>query len=670
MISNLEEALVEDEPAPVASPEPPAKPAAVVTPPAPKAEEKKEKKQEKKEKKKEEKAVVSEPPLNFDRLKSVGTFVRTLEIWSFVFAFLFRRVSLELKFTYKGGFTEAKKLERTEKLANWLRLGLLRLGPTFIKIGQQFSTRVDVLSKPFIRELEKLQDRVPPFPTSLAKQIIAEELGRPVEDVYEDFQEEALAAASLGQVHLAKLKSTGEQVIVKVQRPGLKEIFDIDLKNLRVIAQWLQKVDPKTDGAARDWVAIFDETARVLYDEVDYQNEANNAREFAKQFEDTEWIKVPKIYTQYSKKRTMCMEYSPATKINDVEAIKKMGIDPDRMARLAVEAYLLQVLRFGFFHADPHPGNVAVDKGDPEGMGRLVIYDYGMMGRIKPEVRAGFLDLFYAIFEKNSESAVKALSKMGVLVDTGSDLTAVKRTADFFLGSFDERVENQEKQREENKKQYEAEFKKQRTKDEKKARRKQILSNIGEDLLVVSKDQPFRFPAELTFVVRAFSVLDGIGKSLNKKFDIGEISAPYARNLLIEDNPSSLPPQVVARQRDFQRRFDRQNKAIVNLFKGPDAIDDIAETVRAIERGKLKIRVRALEAERAIERVAAMQQVMLKAMVALSAVNVGVVLYVSGLVLQAKIGFGLSAAFGLQAIAAQAKLTKLVKKEAQYSGAA
>ena len=665
MISNLEEALVEEEPAPVASPEPPAKPAAVATPPAPTAEEKKQEKQEKKQ----EKAVVSEPPLNFDRLKSVGTFVRTLEIWSFVFAFVFRRVALELKFTYKGGFTEAKKLERTEKLANWLRLGLLRLGPTFIKIGQQFSTRVDVLSKPFIRELEKLQDRVPPFPTSLAKQIIAEELGKPVEDVYEDFQEEALAAASLGQVHLAKLKSTGEQVIVKVQRPGLKEIFDIDLKNLRVIAQWLQKVDPKTDGAARDWVAIFDETARVLYDEVDYQNEANNAQEFAKQFEDTEWIKVPKIYTQYSKKRTMCMEYSPAIKINDSEAIKKIGVDPDRMARLAVEAYLLQVLRFGFFHADPHPGNVAVDVGDPEGKGRLVIYDYGMMGRIKPQVRSGFLDLFYAIFEKNSDSAVKALSKMGVLVDTGSDLTAVKRTADFFLGSFDERVENQEKQREENKEEYEAEFKKQRTKEEKKARRKQILSNIGEDLLVVSKDQPFRFPAELTFVVRAFSVLDGIGKSLNKKFDIGEISAPYARNLLIEDNPSSLPPQVVARQRDFQRRFDRQNKAIINLFKGPDAIDDIAETVRAIERGKLKIRVRALEAERAIERVAAMQQVMLKAMVALSAVNVGVVLYVSGLVLQAKIGFGLSAAFGLQAIAAQAKLTKLVKKEAQYSGA-
>ena len=677
MVSALEEALPSEAPAaepvaaaPAAAAVVAAAPAAaaVVAAPAeaPKAA---ESKKEAKEEAKEE-AKVSEPPLNFDRLKSVGTFVRTVEIWSFVFAFVIRRVGLELKFTYKGGFTEAKKLERTERLANWLRLGLLRLGPTFIKIGQQFSTRVDVLSKPFITELEKLQDRVPPFPTSLAKQIVEEELGRPLGDVYEEFAEEALAAASLGQVHLAKLKMTGEQVIVKVQRPGLKEIFDIDLKNLRVIAQWLQKVDPKTDGAARDWVAIFDETARVLYDEVDYQNEASNAQEFAAQFAETEWIKVPKIYPQYTKTRTLCMEYAPATKINDVEAIRKMGIEPDRMARLAVEAYLQQVLRYGFFHADPHPGNVAVDKGDPEGKGRLVIYDYGMMGRIPDEVRGGFLELFYAVFEKNSDNAVKALSKMGVLVETGGDLTAVKRTADFFLGSFDERVDKQEKERETNKGEYEAEFKKQRTKEEKKARRKQILSNIGEDLLVVSKDQPFRFPAELTFVVRAFSVLDGIGKSLNKKFDIGEISAPYARELLIEDNPSSLPPQVVARQRDFQRRFDRQNKAIVNLFKGPDAIEEIAEVVRAIERGKLKIRVRALEAERAIERVAVMQDVMLKAMVACAAINVGVVMYVSGMLIQAKVAFGVSAAIGLQAIMAQGKLSKLVKKEASYSGAA
>ena len=384
----------------------------------------------------EKNCAVSEPPLNFGRLRSVGTLSRTFEIWTFAFTFVIRRVSLGLKWTYKGGYTEEKRTARLERLAQWLRLGLLRLGPTFIKVGQQFSTRVDVLSPQFIRELEKLQDRVPPFPTDIAREILTEELGQPIDDVFDDFDDVALAAASLGQVHLAKLKTTGEQVIVKVQRPGLKEIFDIDLKNLRVIAKWLQSVDPKNDGAKRDWVAIFDETARCLYDEVDYTNEAQNATDFAKQFEEQDWIKVPKIFWDYTSRRAMCMEYVPATKINDLSGIKAMNIDPDRMARLAVEAYLQQVLRFGFFHADPHPGNVAVDNKDPEGKGRLVVYDYGMMGRIPNETRAGLLDLFYATYEGSSKSATKALIKMGVLVDTGGDLTAVERTAGFFLEAF------------------------------------------------------------------------------------------------------------------------------------------------------------------------------------------------------------------------------------------
>ena len=452
----------------------------------------------------EDNCAVSEPPLNFGRLRSVGTISRSFEIWSFALAFVIRRVSLGLKWTYKGGYTEEKRTARLERLAKWLRLGLLRLGPTFIKVGQQFSTRVDVLSPQFIRELEKLQDRVPPFPTEIAREILTEELGKPIEDVFDDFDDVALAAASLGQVHLAKLKSTGEQVIVKVQRPGLKEIFDIDLKNLRVIAKWLQSVDPKNDGAKRDWVAIFDETARVLYDEVDYTNEAQNATDFAKQFETQDWIKVPKIFWDYTSRRAMCMEYVPATKINDLEAIKAMNIDPDRMARLAVEAYLQQVLRFGFFHADPHPGNVAVDNKDPEGKGRLVVYDYGMMGRIPDETRAGLLDLFYATYEGSSKSATKALIKMGVLVDTGGDLTAVERTAGFFLEAFGKRINYQESKRAEDKEAFEKEFKEPRTKEEKQAVRKKILTNIGEDLMVVSKDQPFRFPAEFTFVVVRF----------------------------------------------------------------------------------------------------------------------------------------------------------------------
>ena len=168
---------------------------------------------------------------------------RSFEIWRFIFSFFIKRWLLNQKWTYskkEGGMTDDAKLARTKQLALWLREGLLRLGPTFIKAGQQFSTRVDVLSKEYIQELEKLQDEVPPFSSDQAMEIITAEIGAPINSVFDEFERTPIAAASLGQVHRARIG--GERVVVKVQRPGLKELFDIDLKNLRVLAEWLQKV--------------------------------------------------------------------------------------------------------------------------------------------------------------------------------------------------------------------------------------------------------------------------------------------------------------------------------------------------------------------------------------------------------------------------------------------
>ena len=199
---------------------------------------------------------------------------------------------------------------------------------------------------------------MPPFPTDIAREILTEELGQPIDDVFDDFDDVALAAASLGQVHLAKLKTTGEQVIVKVQRPGLKEIFDIDLKILRVIAKWLQSVDLKTTVRSGIGWPFSTKPRDVCTTKSITRTRRKNATDFAKQFEEQDWIKVPKIFWDYTSRRAMCMEYVPATKINDLSGIKAMNIDPDRMARLAVEAYLQQVLRFGFFHADPHQGTL------------------------------------------------------------------------------------------------------------------------------------------------------------------------------------------------------------------------------------------------------------------------------------------------------------------------
>ncbi|MFS8018712.1 putative ABC-type Cd(2+) transporter [Helianthus anomalus] len=458
------------------------------------------------------------PGGRWNRFKTYSTIQRTCEIWGFVLSFLFKAWFNNQKFAYRGGMTEQKKVQRRKNLAKWLKESILRLGPTFIKIGQQFSTRVDILAQEYVDQLSELQDQVPPFPSETAVSIIEEELGAPVNEIFDYFDFEPIAAASLGQVHRAKLK--GQELVIKVQRPGLKDLFDIDLKNLRVIAENLQKLDPKSDGAKRDWVAIYDECANVLYQEIDYTKEAENAELFASNFKDLDYVKVPNIYWKYTTPQVLTMEYVPGIKINRIQALDQLGVDRKRLGRYAVESYLEQILSHGFFHADPHPGNIAVD--DVNG-GRLIFYDFGMMGSISPNIREGLLEVFYGVYEKDPNKVLQAMVQMGVLVPTG-DMTAVRRTAQFFLNSFEERLVAQRKERE--MATAELGFKKQLTKEEKIEKKKQRLAAIGEDLLAIAADQPFRFPATFTFVVRAFSVLDGIGKGLDPRFDITEIAKP------------------------------------------------------------------------------------------------------------------------------------------------
>ncbi|CAA0823565.1 ABC2 homolog 13 [Striga hermonthica] len=530
------------------------------------------------------------PGGRWNRFKTYSTIQRTVEIWGFVFSFIFKAWLNNQKFSYRGGMTEEKKTKRRKVLAKWLKESILRLGPTFIKIGQQFSTRVDILAQEYVDQLSELQDQVPPFPSETAVSIVEEELGDSVDGIFDRFDQEPIAAASLGQVHRAKFR--GQEVVVKVQRPGLKDLFDIDLKNLRVIAEYLQKIDPKSDGAKRDWVAIYDECASVLYQEIDYTKEAANAEQFANNFKDMDYVKVPSIYWEYTTPQVLVMEYVPGIKINRIQALDQLGVDRKRLGRYAVESYLEQILSHGFFHADPHPGNIAVD--DVNG-GRLIFYDFGMMGSISPNIREGLLEVFYGVYEKDAEKVLQAMVQMGVLVPTG-DMTAVRRTAQFFLNSFEERLAQQRNERE--MATAELGFKKPLSKEEKIAKKKQRLAAIGEDLLAIAADQPFRFPATFTFVVRAFSVLDGIGKGLDPRFDITEIAKPYALELLKFRE---------AGVEDLKNRWDRQSRAFYNLFRQADRVEKLAEIIQRLEQGDLKLRVRALESERAFQRVAAVQ---------------------------------------------------------------
>jgi hypothetical protein len=298
-----------------------------------------------------------------------STAQRTLDTWSFVLTLRARLFLLDQKWSYPGGQTPEKRGARARTLAIWIRERILQLGPTFIKLGQLFSTRSDLFPAEFVEELSKLQDRVPAFSSDKAIAIIERELGAPIDQLFTEFNPRPIAAASLGQVHVARLAS-GEQVVVKVQRPGLKKLFDIDLENLRVVAEQLDKGD---DGQGiRDFTGIYKECAQILYEEIDYINEGRNADRFRRNFRDVDWVQVPRVHWQRTSASVMTMEYLPGPKITDVAAIQAMGLDPKPIAKRATEAYLLQILTHGFFHADPHPGNIALSQN-----GSLIFYDFG-----------------------------------------------------------------------------------------------------------------------------------------------------------------------------------------------------------------------------------------------------------------------------------------------------
>jgi predicted unusual protein kinase regulating ubiquinone biosynthesis (AarF/ABC1/UbiB family) len=211
------------------------------------------------------------------------------------------------------------------------------------------STRTDVLPKVYTDALRKLTDDVPGFSGKRAKQIIEAELGRPCDEIFQNFSPEPLKAASLGQVHAALYK--GQKVAIKVQRAGLKELFDIDLKNLKKLASLLDKFDPKTDGADRDWVSIYEESERLLYLEIDYLHEASNTDRFAKDFKDVDYVRIPKVIREVTTPKILTMEFVESFKLTDIDKIERLGLDRVQLSERVANSFLRQIIETGYFHA-------------------------------------------------------------------------------------------------------------------------------------------------------------------------------------------------------------------------------------------------------------------------------------------------------------------------------
>ena len=484
---------------------------------------------------------------------------RFVDIWSFVLT-LMTGLWLDTKpWSYQGGMTEEKRAARRKTQAVWIRDTLLDLGPTFIKVGQLFSTRADLFPTEYVEELAKLQDRVPAFNYEQVEGIVKQDLGKAVTELFRSFDPIPLAAASLGQVHKAQLHS-GEEVVVKVQRPGLRKLFTIDLQILKGIARYFQS-HPDW-GRGRDWMGIHEECCRILWEEIDYINEGSNADTFRRNFRTDTWVKVPRVYWRYTSPRVLTLEYLPGIKISHYEAIEAAGLDRKLLAQLGAKAYLQQLLNDGFFHADPHPGNIAVS-----GEGALIFYDFGMMGRIKSNVREQLMETLFGITQKNADRVVTSLVALGALSPV-EDMGPVRRSIQYMLDYFMD-----------------------------KPFEEQSVGEISDDLYEIAYDQPFRFPATFTFVMRAFSTLEGVGKGLDPEFNFMEVAKPFALQIMTDGNGSN--------GNSFLNELGRQAAQVSSTALGlPGRIED---TIEKLERGDLRLRVRSIESDRILRRMSSIQ---------------------------------------------------------------
>ncbi len=428
---------------------------------------------------------------------------------------------------------EKNKLANQEKQAVWLKDNLITLGPTFIKIGQSLGTRADLLPLPFVKALGELQDNVPSFPNEIAFARIEKELGKKINQVYAEFDVEPIAAASLGQVYRAKL-FTGEEVAVKVQRPNLNGIIKGDIEILRKVTRFAERFPSLNENA--DWAGMLREFDETVHEEMDYSAEGKNAERFRDNFKDWTNVHVPKIYWDATTTKVLTMEFINGDKVTELDKLNARNVSPEKVNRLLIRTYLKQLLEDGFFHADPHPGNLLVM---PDG--RLAFFDFGMVGRISPQLQSKMIDAFFHVVAKDPAGIAQDLIDLDFM-KPGSDAEMVKpvveKMFEFHL----------------NLKLKDVNFK-----------------ELTYDLADVMYDYPFRLPSNFTYIMRALMTLEGIGIITDPEFNFFETAKPYAKEFMFKregkDLRKLLTDKLLGRDADGKVDLDRTWKLAKLAFK-------------------------------------------------------------------------------------------------------
>jgi predicted unusual protein kinase regulating ubiquinone biosynthesis (AarF/ABC1/UbiB family) len=409
------------------------------------------------------------------------------------------------------------------------------LGPAYIKVGQALSTRPDLVRKDYLDELTKLQDQLPPFPNQIAFDIIESGLGRSISDVYREFSPEPVAAASLGQVYKAVLYS-GETVAVKVQRPNLRPQLSLDLYLMRLLAGWVEPWLPLNLG--HDLELIVDEFGLKLFEEIDYLNEAQNAEQFAANFAGDPEVKVPVIYHQYCNNFVLTLEWIDGIKLTDRPQLEAAGLDADNLVRIGVTSGLRQLLEYGFFHADPHPGNLFATLD-----GRMAYIDFGMMDQLSESMKETIASAVVQLINRDYEGLAQDFVNLGFLTPD-TDIQPIIPALETVLGNaVGESV---------------ADFN---------------FKTITDEFSELMYEYPFRLPAKFALIIRSLVTQEGLALSLNPDFKIVEVSYPYvSQRLLTGESPQLRRRLLDVLIKDGKFQWERLEN-MITIASSDDSFD-------------------------------------------------------------------------------------------------
>ncbi len=452
-----------------------------------------------------------------------GDLVERLDIEQYI------EVGLQMISKRKPPAQPVEKLNSAERI----RMAIEELGPTYVKLGQMLSTRSDMIPPDFMEELYQLQDRVPPRPFHEVKNTVEEEFGQSMASLFEDFSESPIASASIGQVHKAHIRD-GEVVAVKVQRPGMKKVIKVDLEILLHLATLAERHIEEM--ALYRPVKIVEEFARGLEKEVDYTIEAANMERFARQFLDEPAVYVPKVFREISTERILTMEFMEGIKITEVATLEARGMDRKLINIRGAKFFLRQVFEHGFFHGDPHPGNICVLPGNI-----ICLFDFGMVGSVDRHTREDFVDMLESMVLRNELRAAQMLLKL-TSWDDEPDIRALERDMADFMGIHLHKP----------------------VKDIK-------IGRMLQNLMELTTRHGLRIQPDTFFMMKAFGTIEGIALQLDPDFDmVTEVTPFIERVKLARISPERLSDSMTRILLDlmqFMRRFPKDLLDITRLIR-------------------------------------------------------------------------------------------------------